>query len=515
MAPVSLTGVEAVRAAAEDAGVRMVTGVPGYPINAVFTALQETGTDQGSADHGSADQRSVAQWQFNEKIAFEMAMGASACGDRALVVTKHVGVNVMADPMIISATHGIGAGIVVIAGDDVGAALSQNEQDSRWYGKLAEIPVFDPQGPGELYDSILEGFLLSEQISAPVLVRVTEPVLTTPGQCNRRKIPEAQKKTDRHIWDYTMLGKHQKYLKEGWSTALHRAMSSPMNKIVRKSRIGLISSGSAGIPTAEAADALRLSHMSLGFVNPFPKRKVEDFVNEMEHVLICEEPAPYVESHLSSIKVKGRLTGHLPMAGGLDAQMIMDAAEHILEPKMSIPVEPETMESRGFFKTACEGCPFLPVYEAIKALNVNVASDVGCSILTSGPPFGMVDVACSLGSPVSVASGFREKGVAMLGDFGLLHTGMQALLNARFNSRNVLTVIFVNRKAAMTGGQCVPDVTDIVKGTFPDIVTVSEADGLTTEKVHAELAELLKQPGLSIYLVRGQCPEGVAHKQVL
>lgn len=509
MAPVSLTGVEAVRAAAEDAGVRMVTGVPGYPINSVFTALQEVGSTEGLVDS-----KWIAQWQFNEKIAYEMALGSSACGDRALVVTKHVGVNVLADPLILSATHSIGAGIVVLSGDDVGAMLSQDEQDSRWYGKLAEIPVYDPQGPGELYDAVLEGFLLSEQISAPVLVRVTEPVLNETGPANRRKIPEAQKKIDRSTWKYTMFGKHQKYLRDGWSVALHKAQSSPLNKIVRKTRIGLISSGSASRPASEAADAMRLSHLSLGFVGPFPKRKVEDFVTEMEYVLVCEEPSPYIESHLSSPKVRGRFTGHLPLAGGLDAQLIMDAAEHILEPKMSLPVEPETMEARGFFKTACDGCPFQPVYEAIKALNVNVASDVGCSILTSGPPFSMVDVACSLGSPVSVASGFREKGVAMLGDFGLLHTGMQALLNARYNSRNVLTVIFVNRRAAMTGGQTLPDVTEMVKAAFGDACTVVEAGGLTKENVQADLSKHLKEPGLSIYLVRGQCPEGAAHRQV-
>ena len=148
-----MTGTEAARAAVEDAAVRMATGVPGFPINGLFTALQQSGMH--------------ARWQLNEKIAYEMAMGASACGDRAVVVAKHVGLNVMADPLIISATHGIGAGIVVIAGDDVGATMSQDEQDSRWYGRLADIPVYDPSTPGELYDSIMDAIMLSEQISAP------------------------------------------------------------------------------------------------------------------------------------------------------------------------------------------------------------------------------------------------------------------------------------------------------------------------------------------------------------
>ncbi|HMK46357.1 MAG TPA: thiamine pyrophosphate-dependent enzyme [Methanocella sp.] len=496
MAPVSLTGAEAVRAAAEDAAVRMATGVPGFPINEVFTGLQSMG---------------IAGWQFNEKIAFEMALGASVCGDRAMVVSKHVGINIMADPMIISATMGIGEGIVVIAGDDVGAAFSQNEQDSRWYGKLGEIPVLDPSSPGDLYDAVADGLVLSGQISAPVLVRVTGPVLEMAGPVNRRVIQGPGKAPDRHIWDYTMLGKHQKYLRDGWTVASHRALSSPTNRITRKGRIGIISSGGTSVLAREAADAMRLSHLSLGFINPFPKRKVEEFVNEMEAVLVCEEPSPYIESHLSTPKVRGRFTGHLPTAGPLDVQKIMDAVEHILETKMIAPVEPETMESRDYYRTVCEGCPFAPVYWAIKSLDTKVASDVGCSILTSNPPYSMVDVACSLGSPVSVASGFREKGIAMLGDFGLMHTGMQALLSAKYRNKDVLVVLFVNRKAAMTGGQELPDVTDLVVTMFGEQCKVVEAAGITAEIAKKELSTMLQRPGLNIYLVRGDCPEGATH----
>jgi indolepyruvate ferredoxin oxidoreductase alpha subunit len=494
----TLTGTEAVRAAAEDSGVRLATGVPGYPINGIFTALQEA---------------IGARWQFNEKIAFEMALGASAGGDRAMVVSKHVGLNVMADPLIISASHGIGAGIVVVAGDDVGAALSQNEQDSRWYGKLADVPVYDPPGPGELYESLLDGFLLSEQISAPAIVRVTEPVLEASAPVARRKMPPPGKQLDRSIWQYTMLGKRQRYLRDGWTAASRRSASSSLNRIARKGRVGIISSGYASAPAAAMAAASRLSHLSLGMVNPFPRQKVDDFVAEMELVLVCEEASPFLESQVPSPKVRGRLTGHLPLWGGLDEQLITEAVQRLGEAKVPQAIEPETMESRGFARGLCPGCPFAHVYGAIKSLGVKVASDVGCSILTANPPYSTVDVACSLGSPVSVASGFREKGVAMLGDFGLLHTGMQALLNAKLNGCGVLAVLFVNRQAAMTGGQAVPDVTDIVRATFGEDCMIADAGALTAEQARDDLKKLLGEPGLRVYLVRGECPADVKQEQ--
>jgi indolepyruvate ferredoxin oxidoreductase alpha subunit len=487
-----VTGAEAARCAAEDAAVKLATGVPGFPINGLFTALQQAGM--------------CARWQLNEKIAFEMAMGASATGDRALVVAKHVGINLMADPLIISSTHSIGSGIVVIAGDDPGAALSQDEQDSRWYGRLGDLPVYDPSTVTELYESILDGFVLSEQISAPAIVRVTDPVLSSSGEITRRKMPAPGKELSRDIWQYTMLGKRQKYVNEGWSAAVRRASATPMNRIVRRTKTGIISSGYASVPAAEIAAANRLSHFALVMVSPFPAKKVAEFLAEMDTVLVCEETSTFIESQALSPKVRGRLTGHLPMAGGLDEQLIADAVTRLGEMKVVIPVEPETLKSRGFAKGLCTGCPFVAMYDAVKSLGVKVASDSGCSILTANPPYDMVDVACSLGSPASVASGFREKGVALLGDFGLLHTGLPALLNAKYGGHNVLSIVFVNRKATMTGGQDVPDVIPLLTSIFGDDCTVLDAGALTAEQAREELQKLLQAPGLKICAVRGVCP---------
>ncbi len=491
-----LNGIEAACRAISDCGVKLIVGVPGYPINRLFSALQEIG----------------AEWQYNEKIAFEMAIGASACADRAVIISKNVGMNVMSDPLIISSTHGIGAGIVVIAGDDVGAIQSQNEQDSRWYGKLAEIPVLDPSTPGDLYNAIFEGLGLSERISAPVIVRVTEPVLSARSEVSYKKGTRLHKKMDRSIWSYTMYGKHQKYMSEGWEIASKEAITSGLNRWTKRSPIGIISSGHSSVVASAIASDLNLSHLSLGFVNPMPRALVCDFLSAMDFVLVCEEAAPFLEEQICSPKVKGRLTGHLPRTGPLDPEAIRHGAENIAFESVPASVEPETMASRGMAIGHCDNCPYQPVYRAIKSLGVPVAGDMGCSILAASPPLSMIDVACSLGSSVSSACGFNRKGIAMMGDFGLLHTGLQAMLNAKLHGYDVLVVVFANRQAAMTGGQVLPDVTGILKDIFKDDCVVAEAGDMTEGSLREELAGLLQSKGLKVYVIQSQCPTGAHYR---
>jgi indolepyruvate ferredoxin oxidoreductase, alpha subunit len=497
----SMEGVEAAHLALADSGVRLIAGVPGYPINRLFSRLQ-------------ADEGMKAQWQFNEKIAYEMAVGSSVLGGRAAVISKHVGINLLADPLIISATHGIGAGIVVIAGDDVGVVQSQNEQDSRWYGKLAEIPVYDPAFPGELYDAIVDGFELSEKISAPVIVRVVDKVFRAQGTVRRKTPTVPHKKFDPHVWDYTMYGKHQKYLMDGWSAAAEEAENSRMNRFVVRGRTGIISSGHVSNIAAKLAESAGFSHLALGLVNPLPAGMVEDFLASHEYILVCEEVSPFIEEQVRSPKVRGRLTGHLPRAGPLEEQAIAYAMENIRTPGFMRDVEPETHASRGFAIGKCDGCPYTPVYDAIKSLGVPVAGDMGCSILTSNPPYSMLDAACSLGSAVSTACGFDKKGIAMIGDFGILHTGLQAMVNAKYQGYDVLVVVFVNGEAAMTGGQELPDITGLLKDIFKDDCVVYEAGELSEKKVHDDLGRLLAQPGVKLYVIKSKCSVGHKYKNM-
>jgi indolepyruvate ferredoxin oxidoreductase alpha subunit len=495
----NISGIEAAYLALKDCEVSLAAGVPGYPINGLFTALQK-------------DSSMRAQWQFNEKIAYEMAVGASVLGDRAVVISKHVGINVMSDPLIISATHGIGAGIVVIAGDDIGAVQSQNEQDSRWYGKLAEIPVYDPATPGGLYEAIVQGFELSERISAPVIVRVVDIVLRKHSNVRRAKPSVPHKKLDKSIWDYTMYGKHQKYLQEGWSQAVEEAERSPMNRRIMKGRTGIISSGYVSNIASNIVGEKTLSHLSLELINPLPRNLVEDFLLGLEYVLICEEASPFIEEQLNLPKVRGRLTGHLPRAGPLDEASILEALENIETPGFYRDITPETHAARGYAVGKCDNCHYTPVYDAIKSLGVPVAGDMGCSILTANPPYSMLDAACSLGSAVSTACGFSRKGIAMIGDFGILHTGLQALVNARYNGQEAVVVVFANREAAMTGGQELPDITGLLKDIFKEDCII--AGEINESVVRRDLENLLKMPGLKVYVIPSTCQAGHQYKNV-
>ncbi|WP_174590601.1 thiamine pyrophosphate-dependent enzyme [Methanocella conradii] len=497
----SVDGAEAAHLALKDGGAGLITGVPGYPINRLFSILQDDGEMR-------------AQWQFNEKIAYEMAVGASVMGGRAAVISKHVGVNVMADPLITSATHGLGAGVVVIAGDDVGALQSQNEQDSRWYGKLAEIPVYDPSTPGDLYDAIIGGFELSESISAPVLIRVTNEVFGEKGDVSRKKPSVPHKKLDKAIWGYTMYGKRQKYLRDGWNYAAMEAERSQLNRVEKRGPVGIISSGHASALASKVATSLGLSHLSMGLVNPFPSMLVNDFLAGLEYVLVCEEASPFIEEQLSLPRVKGRLTGHLPRAGPLDEASIRSAIENIDSIGVYQDIRPETLASRGYAVGRCEGCPYGPVYEAIKSLGVPVSGDMGCSILAANPPYSMLDAACSLGSAVSTACGFSQKGIAMIGDFAILHTGLQALVNARLNGHEALVVVFANREAAMTGGQALPDIAGLLKDIFKEDCIIQKSASLSQEKVKSDLEKLLMAPGLKLYVITASCPPGHKYTRI-
>jgi len=223
-----MNGLDAVVSGIIDSSVKKVTGVPGYPITGLMDALGD---------------KIKHEWSINEKVALEIALGSSVCGDRSAVITKHVGMNILSDPLVTSAIHTIGAGVVIFAGDDPGVEKSQNEQDSRFYGLIAEVPVFDPKTPKNAYLCVKEAFMLSEKVKTPVIIRLTDRLLKSDGDIIRKNEAATSRQIDKKIWNYTMLGKHQRFHQESFPHMCKYAENSKLNTYDKKGNYGIISSG--------------------------------------------------------------------------------------------------------------------------------------------------------------------------------------------------------------------------------------------------------------------------------
>jgi len=467
-----------------DSDVKTATGVPGFPTTGLMEAIA------GNIPH---------EWSINEKVALEIALGSSVCGERSVVITKHVGMNILADPLVTSATHTIGAGVVIIAGDDPGVQKSQNEQDSRNYGLIAEVPVFDPATPDAAYRCIKDAYILSEKAMAPVIMRVTDRLLGSEGGISRNSGTTAAGSLDKEMWLLTMRGKHQRFHKDSYPRMCEYAESSKLN--IRKTngnRTGVISSGFPSV-LVDSILPQDVSHLSLTVVNPLPVELIEKFLNDHERVLVVEETEPVIEKQLFR-KVPGKLTGHLPY-GLIEKADIEKALRNIEKDNVDIKIKPQTIEERGN-RPICPDCPYLPLYMAIKELDVPVAGDLGCSVLTSSPPLSLLDAAFSLGSSISTACGFIRKGIAIIGDFGLAHSGICGLINAVHNQHDLVVIVLQNDVAAMTGGQAAPDLTGLIEYYIKDTITI-DPHALDLKEM---LLDKLKKKGISVVLAKARCP---------
>lgn len=473
------TGFDAVISAIQDLGVELIFWVPGYPITELAELLK-------------------AEIAVNEKVAFEMALGACATGSRSMVIVKQVGMNLLADPLVISATHTIGSGLVILAGDDLGPKGSQAEMDSRIYGLLAEIPVLDPKDPTSLYASIHEAYQLSELLSIPVIVRITKRLISTSG---RTILPFTSKGIgllfDNAAWDLSVRGRHQRHHQEVLPLAAEASEATLLNRIQISGNIGIIASGYP----VKLAEGLGVSLMTIGYSYPLPIRLIRRFIDGHRLVLVAEEPEPCIEMQLGmNPRVRGRLTGHLPF-GPLEKSDIIKALEtlqEIVTPKEQVY---ESVADRGYAKV-CEGCPYVALFSALASLDAPVAGDAGCAIRATREPYSSVDIVYGLGSSIAVASGFRRKGVAVIGDFALAHTGLPGLINAIWRKREVLVILLKNDVAAMTGGQEVPDLTEILEMLVPTRwIDVSSSRAEIEELLTKELA----RPGISAVVASGRC----------
>lgn len=453
-------GAEAIAMAAIDEGISRVYAYPGTPSTEITEYIQQS----EEAPKG----KNIASWSTNEKTAYESALGMSYAGKRSMVCMKHVGLNVAADAFMNSAVTGIHGGLVVVVADDPSMHSSQNEQDTRFYGKFSYLPLLEPSNQQEAYDAVRKAFTLSEEVKLPVIVRITTRLSHSRAIVGRKEGVSENKlnpETDKQKWILLPAIARRKYanLIEMQEQLVDYSEKSPFNKVVEGSgKMGIIAFGLAFNYAMEVINeydlqmpVLKVSHY------PLPKQMIERFYNRFESVLIAEEGYPIYEEVLKGYfenpKVKGRLDGSLPRKGELSPDALAIALgvkgkeEEVSE--VEIPGRPPRL---------CDGCSHRDLFDALnKALSgydqQHVFGDIGCYTLGALPPYSAINTCVNMGASVTMAIGAAEAGikpaVAVIGDSTFTHSGITGLLDAVNFNTPITLIISDNYTTAMTGGQ--------------------------------------------------------------
>lgn len=413
-----------------------------------------------------------AEWAPNEKVAMEVAIGASIGGARAFCGMKHVGLNVAADPLYTVAYTGVNGGLVIGVADDPGMHSSQNEQDSRHHAIASKVIMLEPSDSSECKEFVVKGFELSEQFDTPVIVRLTTRVSHSQSSveiCDR--FEAGVKPYEKNPQKYVTLPAHAKALhvkvEERLKKIAEYSETSPLNTVeINDSKIGVITSGIA-YQYAKEALGDKASYLKLGIVNPLPINIIKDFAEKFEVVYVIEELDDVIETHCkkNGIDVKGKeIFGFIgELSQSIIAEKLLGETVEIQSFGENVPVRPPVM---------CAGCPHRGVFYSLSKLKVMVSGDIGCYTLGAAAPLSAMDTTICMGASVSGLHGFNKargtdaekKSVAVIGDSTFMHSGITGLVNIAYNSTNSTVIILDNSITGMTGHQQNPTTGMNLKG---------------------------------------------------
>ncbi|OPZ60972.1 MAG: indolepyruvate ferredoxin oxidoreductase [Deltaproteobacteria bacterium ADurb.Bin510] len=431
-----LSGNAAFARGAYEAGVTVASAYPGTPSTEILEDIAKTYPEI------------YAEWAPNEKVALEVASGASLTGARTMAVMKHVGVNVAADPLMSMAYTEIRGGLVLISCDDPQLFSSQNEQDNRQYARFAKIPMLEPASSQEAKDYMLAAFELSEAHGCPVLVRSTTRISHSLGVVELGE-PLAPPKTSM-AWkpeNWVLLPAHARRRHPEIEARLEKlreiANSSPLNVIEPgDKKLGIIASGVAYQYAREACP--EASFLKLGFSYPLPDEKVREFAAMVDELWVVEELDPFMEDQIKAMR-----------------SAIVGTAQPAV-PSVELPPRPPSM---------CPGCPHRGMLYALKKAHCFICGDIGCYTLGFLPPLAAIDTCLCMGAGINQAHGMakafgerQEKIAAVLGDSTFFHSGVTGVMNLAYNQGAALVVILDNRITAMTGAQENPGTGQTLKG---------------------------------------------------
>jgi len=476
-----LLGNEAIARGALEAGVALAASYPGTPSSEIGDRLYEI----------SRETDLIFEYSVNEKVALEVAAGAAAAGWRAMTSMKHVGLNVAADALMTLGYVGVRGGLVIINADDPSLFSSQNEQDNRYYAKMAGLPMLEPTSPQEAKDMTRAAFALSEELGLPVLLRTTTRVNHTRGAVTlgdlapRPGLGQFIKAPFSLVMVPAVAREAHARLLAKQDDARARAEVSPFNQVTGTGPWGIVTSGVAASYTEDALLELglrdRVTLLKLGFTHPLPEKLIAEFLSRVERVLVVEELEPYLEEGLKTIAQARGLT--LPIQGKADGlfsrlyeyqpALVRQVMAHYFGVSREAPTPPAPLELwEGSLPdrppNLCPGCPHRAMYYAVKialkdlGLEGIFPTDIGCYTLGLLPPLSMADYLICMGSSISTAAGIsRATGqtvVAFIGDSTFFHAGLTGLVNAVHNGHDFVLVILDNGTTAMTGHQPHPGV---------------------------------------------------------
>lgn len=496
-----MSGNEAVSRAVWEAGVKVAAAYPGTPATEMLEVI-------------STYPDLYAEWSVNEKVSLEVAFGAAMAGSRAFCAMKHVGMNVASDALMTMTLTGVAGGLVIAIADDVGLSSSQNEQDSRYWGRFAHVPVLEPADSQEAYDYTLAAFALSEKFQVPVILRLTTRIchvkaLVTVGERVAHAAAGFEKDAARWVMVPGAAGRRLPKMFERERALRAEAEISPLNVLESGSdrRVGFVTSGPAYMHVRESFPDAPV--LKLGLSCPVPFEKVREFAAQCDQLVVVEEVEPLIETELKAqgIAVAGK--DILPQMGELSPNVLKPAVARLLGEPVPEVTKAAPMQVFPRPPTMCVACPHLGVYYTLSQLrNVTISGDIGCYTLGFGHPWNALDACISMGASMGMALGLDKgraeseadkKIVAVIGDSTFLHMGMQGLLDIVYNRGNVTVLLLDNRAVGMTGGQDNPGNGRNIHGEEAprvDFARLVKALGVRDERVHVvdpyELPTLFK-----------------------
>lgn len=515
-----LLGDEAIAQGALDAGLSGIYAYPGTPSTEITEFVQNS--------KYAKENNIRSSWSTNEKTAMEAALGMSYAGKRSMVCMKHVGLNVAADPFINSAITGANGGMIVVSADDPSMHSSQNEQDSRFFGKFALVPILEPSSQQEAYDMVRYGFDFSEKYHVPVLLRITTRLAHSRAGVVRHHGHRGQNdlKMPDDLRQFVLLPaiarRRYKNLLRSHSAFIEESESSPFNTYLEgeDKSLGIIVCGIALNYLMENFPERKVPYPVLKIGQyPMPRKMVERMANECREILVIEDGYPMVEELLKGYlgrgpRIKGRLDGTLPRDGELNPNLLAVALGH--QDTYGLPV-PDLVVGRP--PSLCSGCPHIDSYNALSETlqelsRGRVFSDIGCYTLGALQPYEAINSCVDMGASITMAKGAADAGlvpaVAVIGDSTFTHSGMTGLLDA-INDKSPITVLILdNGTTAMTGGQesmAFGRIEDICKGLGVEEEHIRVLKPM--RKYHEENVAILKEElayqGVSVIIPRREC----------